>query len=102
MKTITPTNEYSILMCVKDNLDDSDIKNFGLKYGKALKSFGAVELNVFSKGRQNLAYPIKKNSIAKFIQINFTIAPGALDELAKIMKFDEDILRSSILRNNPK
>ena len=102
MKTITATNEYSILVIVKDNLNDTDIKTMGLSYAKALKKFGAIELGIISKGRQKLAYPIKKTSIVKFIEMNFTISPRALPELAKIMKLDENILRSLVIRKDQK
>jgi len=102
MKTITATNDYSILVIVKDSLTESEIKVMGVTYAKAIKRFGATELAITSKGRENLAYPIKGNLIAKFLEMNFTIYPNALPELAKVMKLDDNILRYLTIRKNSK
>lgn len=51
-------------------------------------------------GKQNLAYPVKKQTSANFYEWRVQLAQDKLDEFKKKMNFNDKLLRYLIVRNN--
>jgi small subunit ribosomal protein S6 len=49
-------------------------------------------------GRRRLAYPIQKKEEGVYHLVSFTSGPETLDELSRVLKIDDDVLRHMATR----
>lgn len=90
--------KYEMILILNEELNESELKTWAFKYASQLKELGAEEICVVSRGKRGLAYTIKNQNKCNFIEIKFLLVPGYLKEFKEIIEFDENILRSLILK----
>ena len=87
--------DFFIRLGVDLSATEKDVKR---AYAKRLKSFGANNIHIRYRGKRRLTYPISDNTIGDYIQIRFSIIPKNLNAYLELIKLDEKLLRSFLLR----
>jgi small subunit ribosomal protein S6 len=87
------------MILLNEEFNDSELKTWAFKYAKELQNLGGSDISVISRGKRNLAYLINDQSKGNFIEITFSMLPNGLKNFNKILKMDENVLRSLILKN---
>ena len=91
--------KYEMMILLNEEFNDSELKTWAFNYAKELQTLGGSEISVISRGKRSLAYTIKNQNKGNFIEITFSILPDALKNFNKLLEFDENVLRSLILKN---
>ena len=84
---------YEIMILLTEEFQDSDLKTWGFNYVKSLRKFNVCNISVISRGKHNLAYPIKDEMKGSYIQLNFSSMPKYITNFSKILKMDSKVLR---------
>jgi ribosomal protein S6 len=51
--------KYEIMILLTEEFNDSELKTWVFNYAKNLRKFSVCDISVISRGKHNLAYPIK-------------------------------------------
>lgn len=92
------TIKYEMLILLREEFNDSELKTWAFNYAKALQHLSASEISVISRGKRDLAYLIKKQKKGNFIQINFSSMPSFIQNFSNNLKLDSNVLRFLILK----
>ena len=76
---------YEIMILLTEEFQDSDLKTWGFNYVKSLRKFNVCNISVISRGKHNLAYPIKDEMKGSYIQLNFSSMPKYITNFSKIL-----------------
>ena len=85
-------NKYESVIIVNPNIDEAGLKALEEKFTGLINENGKVE-EVIDMGKRKLAYEIKKNKEAYYMQINFESKPEAITELERIYRITDEILK---------
>jgi len=89
--------QYEAMFVLKPDLDKAgQDKILGHIQELVAKHNGAIN-ETKELGKNRLAYPLKKNKEGVYYQINFSIAPEAIDGIKKSLALNEDMLRMMIV-----
>jgi small subunit ribosomal protein S6 len=94
------TKKYEMMILLREEFNDSELKVWAFNYAKALQNLSASEISVISRGKRNLAYLLKNQKKGNFIQINFSSMPYLLKSFSKDLKLDNNVLRFFILKKD--
>ena len=96
MKSLT--SSYEAILLFKPNYSPEQLYLIAFYYAKRLKTFGANNIHIRYRGKRRLTYAISDNTIGDYIQIRFSIIPKNLNPYLELIKLDEKLLRSFLLR----
>ena len=85
-------NKYESIIIINPNVDEAGIKALEDKFTGLINENGKVE-EVVDMGKRKLAYEIKKNQEAFYVQFNFESNPEAIAELERVYRITDDILK---------
>ena len=85
--------KYEIMILLTEEFNDSELKTWVFNYAKNLRKFSVCDISVISRGKHNLAYPIKDEMKGSYIQLNFSSMPKYITNFSKILKMDSKVLR---------
>jgi ribosomal protein S6 len=85
--------KYEIMILLTEEFNDSELKTWVFNYAKNLRKFSVCDISVISRGKHNLAYPIKNKLKGNYIQLNFSSMPKYIEDFSKILKLDSNVLR---------
>ena len=85
--------KYEMVLILNEELNDSELKTWAVKYAGKLKSLAAGEICVTSRGKRILAYQIKNQNKGNFIELKFLMISAYLKYFEKIIKLDKNVLR---------
>jgi ribosomal protein S6 len=85
--------KYEIMILLTEEFNDSELKTWVFNYAKNLRKFSVCDISVISRGKHNLAYPIKNKLKGNYIQLNFSSMPKYIEDFSKILKMDSNVLR---------
>ena len=85
-------NKYESIIIINPNCTDEALKALESKFTGLINENGKVE-DVVDMGKRKLAYEIKKNKEAYYMQINFESKPEAITELERIYRITDEILK---------
>lgn len=85
-------NKYESVIIINPEVDEAGLKALQDKFTGLINENGKVE-EVVDLGKRKLAYEIKKNKEAYYIQINFESKPEAVAELERIYRITDGILK---------
>ncbi len=85
-------NKYESVIIINPNIDEVALKALEEKFTGLINENGKVE-EVIDMGKRKLAYEIKKNKEAYYMQINFESKPEAITELERIYRITDEILK---------
>jgi small subunit ribosomal protein S6 len=90
-------NKYESIIIINPNLDEAGVKALEEKFTGLINENGKVE-NVTDMGKRKLAYEIKKNKEAYYIQFDFEAKPESITELERVYRITDDILKFIVIR----
>ena len=85
-------NKYESIVIINPNGDEAGLKALEEKFTGLINENGKLE-EVIDMGKRKLAYEIKKNKEAYYMQINFESKPEAITELERIYRITDEILK---------
>ena len=85
-------NKYESIIIINPNCTDEALKALESKFTGLINENGKVE-EVVDMGKRKLAYEIKKNKEAFYVQFNFESKPEAITELERVYRITDDILK---------
>ena len=89
-------SNYESVLIARQDLGTSQVNNIVSELSDVIKKEGGEVVKVDNWGLKNLAYRIKKNRKGHYVLINISAPANAIAEFERIMRFNEDIIRSSI------
>ncbi len=98
MKTVA----YEAVFIIDASQPDEQVKAIIEKYSHVITAQGGEVTDVDRWDPRRLAYEVKKKREGIFIVVNFLGTAEVHDELHRIFRISDDILRSIIVRQNPK
>jgi small subunit ribosomal protein S6 len=91
-------NKYEIMFIVKSTENVEAVVN---KYSDILKKNGAEDnIEVIDFSLRDLAYPIKKETKGHYFIYNVNAPSEATDELDRLMKIDQAVIRHIVINKN--
>ena len=90
-------NKYESIVIINPNVDEAGLKALEDKFTGLINENGKVE-EVVDMGKRKLAYEIKKNKEAFYVQFNFESKPEAIAELERIYRITDGILKFITVR----
>lgn len=88
---------YECIYILNPSLDEQAIKEKAVKYGEIITARQGHVTSVDQWGKRKLAYPINKIYEGFYTFIRFTGTSEILKELDRLFRFDEAVLRHSIV-----
>ncbi len=85
--------KYEIMILLTEEFNDSELKTWVFHYAKNLRKFSVCDISVISRGKHQLAYPIKNKMKGNYIQLNFSSMPKYIRNFSNILKMDSNVLR---------
>ena len=90
-------NKYESIIIVNPEVDEAGLKALEDKFTGLINENGKVE-EVKNLGKKQLAYEIKKNKEATYVQFDFEAKPELISELERIYRITDDILKFITVR----
>ena len=85
-------NKYESVVIINPSIDEEGVKTLVEKFTNLINNDGKLE-KVENLGKRKLAYEIKKNKEAFYVQFNFESKPEAITELERIYRITDDVLK---------
>lgn len=91
--------DYELLYIIKTEVSEEQTQAVIDRYNGILEGEGATVEKVDKWGKRKLAYTIdKKYTDGFYVLVNFKGEANAVDEVDRLMKIDENLLRHMITR----
>jgi small subunit ribosomal protein S6 len=84
---------YETLFIISPDLAEEETQTIAEKYSALLTDHGSVMAKVEHWGRKRLAYTVKKFHKGYYVLFEYGAEPGAVMELERLFKIDEDVIR---------
>jgi len=97
-----PLRKYELIILVTKNFNENELQTWAFNYAKELRSFRARRISLISRGKQNLAYPVNKQTRGNYIQINFSSKPNNINAFSDDLKMNINISRFAFFNKNKK
>ncbi|MEX1377575.1 MAG: 30S ribosomal protein S6 [Eubacteriales bacterium] len=95
-------NKYEVLYVIDALLSEEDIAANISKIEDLVTKNNAKILNVDKWGKKTLAYPINYKTEGYYVLMDFESAPDFPEELQRIMKITEPIIRYMVVAKDDK
>lgn len=89
---------YELMVLVDPEVDERTVEPTLAKYMEIVKKDGGSVDEIDVWGRRRLAYEIQKKTEAIYAVVNFHATPAASAELDRLLRLNETILRTKIVR----
>jgi small subunit ribosomal protein S6 len=90
--------EYEMVTLFHPRLDEEGVTEISEWLQSRISDLGGEVTEVTPWGRRSLAYPIKKQTDAIYIQFDFSMEGQQMVELTRAMQLHEDVLRQLPVR----
>ncbi len=87
------SNNYELMYILRPDLNEEQITGAVEKYKQLLEANGASEIEIQTKGKKRLAYPIKKNRDGYYVQVNYVSAGKEVAVVERAMRLSEEVIR---------
>lgn len=88
---------YEIMIVLTEEFNDGELKTWSYNYGRKLKKLHGSRISVLSRGKRNLAYPIKNENRGNYVQIDCLGASKYINTFSNLLASDSHVLRFLIL-----
>jgi len=95
-------NKYESIYIVNPEVDAEGIKGLVEKFNALIESEGGKVTETNEWGMKKLAYPIKKFTQGYYVLVNFEAKPEFVDELERIYKITDDVIKFITVRKEDK
>lgn len=89
---------YETVFMARQDLSESQVKELTDRFTKIISDQGGKTLKTENWGLRNLAYRINKSRKAHYVLIESDAPGAAVIELERVMRLDEDVMRSLTVR----
>lgn len=90
---------YETLFIIDPNLDVEGIKNLVEKFKGLIETNGGEITNLDEWGKRRLAYKVENLTEGYYVLINFKGEPAVAQDLERVFKITDGIVRYLIIRN---
>jgi small subunit ribosomal protein S6 len=90
---------YETLFIIDPNLDEEAIKNLIEKFKGLIETNGGEITNLDEWGKRRLAYKVENLTEGYYVLINFKGEPAVAQDLERVFKITDGIVRYLIIRN---
>jgi small subunit ribosomal protein S6 len=91
-------NEYELTVIIQPSADEAAQTAIKDRISQYVTASGGEVLSSRDWGSRALAYPVRKQSAGVYVVTRFRVAPGAIAELQRILRYTEDVLRFVAVR----
>lgn len=84
---------YEVLYIIRPDLDDETLATNVDKFAEVVTNNGGAELSVDKWGKRRLAYEINDFKDGTYILMNFNGEARTVQELERVMKISDNVLR---------
>jgi len=95
-------NAYEAVYLVDAQLVEDQVNAIVVKYNGIITRNGGEVDDVDIWDPRRTAYEVKGRREARYIVVNFRSEPAAKDELVRIFGISDDVLRSMVVRQDPR
>ncbi len=95
-------HQYELVYVLQPELDDEGIKALGERINQVVERHGGSILSTEPWGRRQLAYPIKKFMEGYYVLHHVAMLPEGTDEVERVLRLSEDVLRYLLIRKDKK
>lgn len=85
--------DYEVLYIIRPDLEEDALKAAVEKFSEVINNNGGQDLKVDEWGKRRLAYEVKKFNEGYYVLMNFQGEPRTVDELERLMKISDDVIR---------
>ena len=89
---------YELGFILHPHVEQPDVTQAVDKVGQYITAAGGEVTSVDVWGRRVLAYPIRKQEEGTYVFAQLQLEPQAIEELERVLKLDEEVLRYLLLR----
>lgn len=90
-------NKYESIIIINPNCTEEAVKALENKFTGLINENGKVE-SVQNMGKKRLAYEIKKNKEAIYMQFDFEAKPESIAELERNYRITDEVLKFIVIR----
>ena len=97
-----PKKLYKVILLYNCDIELGEFQLFALIFFQFLYRLGAKNININLIGEGKLAYPIKGQDTAQFVEIKLIISPKGINKFINFLNLDQNLLRHYTLKTNEK
>ena len=90
--------EYEMVTLFHPRLDEEGVTEISEWLQQRIVELGGEVTEVTPWGRRSLAFPVKKQTEAIYIQFDYSLEGNQMVELTRVMQLHEDVLRQLPVR----
>ena len=90
--------DYELVLIVKPELQEEDMKGLLDKVGQTLAARGGAIGETAPWGKRRLAYPVKHYREGNYVLLKCKMAPESLPDLETSLKLTDNVLRYMLAR----
>ena len=94
-------NQYESVIIINPSLDGDGLKAVITKFTDLINKNGKVE-SAEELGKKKLAYDVKKNKEGYYVIFTFEAKPDSIDELERVYRIDDNIIKFIVVRKDEK
>ena len=95
-------HKYELMFIADPELDERGLKKLTEQYLELVTKEGGSVENTDIWGRRKLAYEIDGKTEGNYVVVNYTTTPEVSAELDRVLKLNESVVRTKILRKDAK
>jgi small subunit ribosomal protein S6 len=92
--------EYELVYILNPDLDEPSILSLNERIAQIITTQDGEMTNTELWGKRTLAYPIQKRVEGHYVLHRFQMAPQGTNELDRVLRFNESVLRYLLLRSD--
>jgi small subunit ribosomal protein S6 len=93
-------NAYEITYIINPNVTEENLTKVVERFSEYINKSGGQVVNIDNWGKRKMAFEIKGKTEGFYINMKFNSTPETSKELTRIMRIDEEIVRSLVIRLN--
>ncbi len=93
-------NKYEILYIIHPDLTEEAMTEEAEKYKAMIEADGGEVSNLEKWGKRKLAYEVKKQREGYYVLMNVVAKPETVNNLDRVFKISETVIRQLILRED--
>ncbi len=86
-------NDYELTFIIQPDADEDRVEAVKTRVTDFVTGVGGEVTAGRDWGRRRLAYPIRKQTSGFYVSFRLTMSPGDTEELQRLLRLNEDILR---------
>jgi len=92
--------EYELIYILQPEVDDATVSALNQRLTQFITDNGGEVDNIDLWGRRTLGYMIKNHKQGHYVLANFILEPHDTDEMERILRFNENVLRYMLTRRD--